>query len=818
MLKRFFDIFLAIVGTIFFLPFLPIIGLLIKLDSEGPVFYLCDRVGKDQKPFKMFKFRTMYQTTAPVGGSVSPQGDPRVTPIGRFLRRTKINEIPQLINILKGDMTFVGPRPEAPDLAARYPVDAQEVFTVKPGLVGPNQILGRNEEDWYPVNVDPQQYYIETILPKKLPLDLSYVRESSFGNDMMYILLGIKETLFRAFSWKLVLQNRSQIYLLISDILAISLSFALAYVLKSVDYSTPISPTAPWHLLPILVVVRAMCFFAFGLYSTLIRYLSYADILAVWKAVTTGSLILMGGAFLFHLPAFSKSFLLLDWLCLILLMSSLRFILRLLREWQGDGRENSQRRRVLIFGAGDAGSLAYQALIAEKEHSYDVIGFLDDDPTKRHKTLHGKKVLGNRFNLETVVKLYQIQEIFLALPSAPTYEVAQIRQTCQHVRVPSRVFPTLKDAPKYGVVCSSARETLLPKLLNIPNVEFDTNALSRLLGGKTVLVTGSNGALGIELCRQILEFSPAKLIILERYESYLSELMSHLHVYPADHIIPVLYTPNGNEILEDIFREHRPHIVIHTAMRKYLPWFSYQLDAITWSNYLYTFRLAKNAARYDCEYFVILSSIAASNRGNPISDSLRTVEICLRTYFETHSTHLVVVRLCDILENRGGVVAILENQIAQRQIVTLPHRDAKCQILSKHVATTFILETLALTAGNMADEGIFVCHPVPTTSLLDIARKLAMLYGFELDDLSVQFLDALSSTDPALTAYPDKDRHVLVPTANPNISLLREQHSPEAVEESRRLLHFQDIREDDLESLAWELHTHNNLLLRERLT
>ena len=817
MLKRSFDILLAIAGTIVFLPFFPVIGLLIKLDSEGPIFYLCDRVGKDQKPFKMFKFRTMYQTTASIGGSISPQGDPRVTPIGRFLRRTKINEIPQLINILKGDMTFVGPRPEAPDLAAQYPLHAQEVFTVKPGIVGPNQILGRNEEEWYPANVDPQQYYIETILPKKLPLDLAYVRKSSFGKDMIYILLGVKETLFRAFSWKLVLQNRSQIYLLISDITAVFLSFDLAYILKSVDFSVALSLTAPWQLLPMLVVVRGICFFAFGLYSTLIRYLSYADILAVWKAVTIGSLILMGGAFLFHLPEFSKSFLLLDWLCLMLLMSSLRFILRLVREWQGDSRENSQRRRVLIFGAGDAGSLAYQALMAEKEHAYDVIGFLDDDPTKRHKTLRGKKVLGNRFNLETVVKLYQIQEIFLALPSAPTHEVAQIRQTCQYVRVPFRVFPTLKDAPRHSVVSPPARETLLPKLLNIPNVELDMEAISRLVSGKTVLVTGSNDALGIELCRQILDFAPAKLIILERYESYLSDLMSSLlNTYPADRIIPILYTSTGNGTPEDIFREHQPHIVIHTAMRKYLPWFTYQIDAITWSNYFYTFKLAKNAARYDCGYFVILSSIAAINRGNPVSDSLRTVEICLRTYFETYATHLVILRLCDILENRGGVVAVLENQIAQRQTVTLPHRNATCQVLSKHVASTFILETLALTAGNTADEGIFVCHPLPTTSLVEIAHKLAMLYGFKLDDLSVQFLDALLPTDPVLTVYPDHDHHVLIPTANPNISLLREQHSPELVEESRRLLHLQDIH-DDLEPIPWELHTHN-LLLREPLT
>ena len=188
------------------------------MDSKGPVFFLCDRVGKDGRLFKMYKFRTMYETPVPIGASLSPADDPRVTRFGRFLRRTKLNELPQLINILIGEMTFVGPRPEAPDLAALYPSYAKGVFGVKPGLVGPNQILGRNEEEWYPPGVDPQQYYIESILPKKLLVDLEYVEQSSIFKDIKYILFGIKETLFKILSWKLILQNKSQIYLLCIDI------------------------------------------------------------------------------------------------------------------------------------------------------------------------------------------------------------------------------------------------------------------------------------------------------------------------------------------------------------------------------------------------------------------------------------------------------------------------------------------------------------------------------------------------------------------------------------------------------------------------
>src|SRR5262245_47435646 len=225
MMKRCLDLVLACIGLVLVLPFFPLIGLLIKLDSRGPVLYRCERIGKNGKPFQMYKFRTMLEITLPIWASVCPQDDLRVTRFGYILRRTKINELPQLLNILKGEMTFVGPRPEAPDLAALYPDYARTIFTVTPGLVGPNQILGRNEEEWYPPDVDPQRYYIEEILPKKLPLDLEYVCHSSLVKDLQYLILGIKETVCKAISWKLVLQNKSQIYLLSIDVVLSMISF-----------------------------------------------------------------------------------------------------------------------------------------------------------------------------------------------------------------------------------------------------------------------------------------------------------------------------------------------------------------------------------------------------------------------------------------------------------------------------------------------------------------------------------------------------------------------------------------------------------------
>jgi lipopolysaccharide/colanic/teichoic acid biosynthesis glycosyltransferase len=191
---RLVDISVGLAGTGVFLFLFPIIGFLIRLDSPGPILYRASRVGRRGRLFTMYKFRSMYIRTEMVGASVTPQGDPRITQVGRWLRRTKLDEFPQFLNILKGDMTLVGPRPEAADIAADYPEGAKQVFEAKPGLIGPNQIIGRNEEEWYPPGVDHRKYYLEEILPGKVANDLEYLQKKSFWGDLKLLAAGVWAT------------------------------------------------------------------------------------------------------------------------------------------------------------------------------------------------------------------------------------------------------------------------------------------------------------------------------------------------------------------------------------------------------------------------------------------------------------------------------------------------------------------------------------------------------------------------------------------------------------------------------------------------
>jgi FlaA1/EpsC-like NDP-sugar epimerase/lipopolysaccharide/colanic/teichoic acid biosynthesis glycosyltransferase len=733
--KRLIDILLSFIGLIILIPFLPVIGLFIKLDSRGPVFFPVQRVGKNMKNFKMYKFRTMMDTPIEVGESVSPQFDPRVTSFGRFLRRTKINELPQLINILKGEMTFVGPRPEAPDLAALYPEEAKRVFSVKPGLVGPATMLGRNEEESYPPAVDAKKYYIEDILPRKVQLDLQYVEKPTLFQDIKWIFIGVKETLIGMVSRRHIHDNRSQICLLIADLFFIGVSYLFWSLVGGEGLIKP-SMT-----LPIIILVRFCCNVYFGMYGSVIRYMSFHDILGVLKGITVGSFVLVLIAAVFGLNGYSGLTPVTDWASLIVLLSGLRFGLRFYWETRRGKPDVRAKHRVLIYGAGDPGYAACRALTMEKYSPYEVIGFIDDAPDKYGKALNGLKVLGNRDHIKALARLYKVEEVVVAEPEADPDKLAEIMQICHEADLKYRLFSSIEDFDSLARRTLPMRQMEFSDILPLPKIYADRAAVKETLTGKTVLVNASGGALGLELCRQILQLGCQRLIVVDRYESYLNELMAALvNIFSHDSIVPVLSDTDRINTVEEVFEKYRPQLVFHAGMRKYVPFLAVDVGDIGRMNYLRTFNLAKAASKFRCEIFVIISSLTAISGGNFITDSLRIAELSLEYFFSDTSTRLIIARICDVVENRGGIVAVIEDQVRNQEPVILPSADAKAWLISKYSAAEFILQTLVEAKRNSFQEKVFSCNVASPISLIEVTGKLANLYGLRLwSDLSVKY-------------------------------------------------------------------------------
>lgn len=187
-MKRIFDVVFAMLAFLLLSPLFFIGSLLAKLQSKGPVFYKSERVGKDEVIFAMYKFRTMVVNADTLGGSLTTYKDARITPIGRFLRWTKLDELPNLINVIKGEMSLIGPRPEAPDYVKYYTEIQKQVLLVKPGITGPSQLANRDEEEKLKGQQDAEHYYITELMPKKLALDLHYVATQSIATDIRWLL------------------------------------------------------------------------------------------------------------------------------------------------------------------------------------------------------------------------------------------------------------------------------------------------------------------------------------------------------------------------------------------------------------------------------------------------------------------------------------------------------------------------------------------------------------------------------------------------------------------------------------------------------
>ena len=186
--KRTFDLVFAIIALLLLSPFFLLGSLLAKFQSKGPVFYKAKRVGKNEAVFEMYKFRTMVVNADTLGGSLTTYRDTRITRIGRFLRWTKLDELPNLINVIKGEMSLIGPRPEAPDYVKYYTEVQKQVLQVKPGMTGPSQLANRDEEEKLKGQEDAEHYYITELMPKKLALDLHYVATQNIASDIGWLL------------------------------------------------------------------------------------------------------------------------------------------------------------------------------------------------------------------------------------------------------------------------------------------------------------------------------------------------------------------------------------------------------------------------------------------------------------------------------------------------------------------------------------------------------------------------------------------------------------------------------------------------------
>lgn len=444
--KHAVDFVLALFGVLCLAPLFVVIGILIKLDSPGPVFFRQKRVGRGGVPFEIFKFRTMVDGAYRMGSRLTVKRDPRITRLGGLLRWSKIDELPQLFNVLRGEMSLIGPRPEDPHFVQFYTAEQRQVLSMRPGIVGPSQIQGRDEVENYPEGLrDTESYYVQHILPGKLRRDLEYVRTATFWGDMWLLVQGIWITIRGLFKLKYLWERRRRIALMAVDLVLVITAYLLALLIRF-DWQLPLGPYMV-QALGIMVAVRPPLLAYFGCYHVILSHFGLWDLLAIFKAVSVGSVVVAGLTYFIGAQGHPRSVFVIDWVLLLFMLSSFRYALRAWTRRHPRHRRRAKQKAIVV-GSGIGGEHIARALLDDPASQYEPVGFIDDRYDRWGARIHGVKVLGGASELKLALSANGVKAVFVCLSDLQETTAREVARICAEARVDCRMLPALTDLLK----------------------------------------------------------------------------------------------------------------------------------------------------------------------------------------------------------------------------------------------------------------------------------------------------------------------------------------------------------------------------------
>ena len=747
MIKRVVEILVACLLLILCAPIMAFIAILIRLESDGPIFFKQIRMGKGFLHFHRLKFRTMMHVVSPNVNKVGMNGEQHFTRIGRILRQFKLDELPQLFNIVIGDMSFVGPRPELPYYVDKFREEYRKILAVRPGLM---DLAFLRYTDALPFvkghAVKPhiaEATYISETLPEKIKLSKLYLEHASFLFDMAVIgqtflnMLGLRSVLLKmrasqdsakegflheSSALKFVLRHR-RILVVTFDLGLIVLANYAAFWLRFDGHISVSDYQLFTDMLPWLLVIRGASFMLFSLNEGLWRYVSIWDVKKIFIGVMLGTLAFYSIVYWgIGETSYPRSVFVIDSILLIGFLVGLRLVVRLFRE----RKVLSQMKRVLIIGAGDVGAKIVREMQTQPSCSYAPVGFIDDDPSKWGKRIHGVKVLGSRQNLHGILSSFDPEEVLVALPSANSAVVREIMTTLEPFKLPIKTLPNLEDILDGKISINQIRPLSITDLLQRPAVDLTPERVSRLIEGKRILITGAGGSIGSELCRQISELKPKSLILYERHENSLYTIGSELADKGQSSLV---YLALGDitdaQRLEDTMKAYQPDIIFHAAAHKHVPMMEENPGEAVKNNLLGTQMVAAAAVQNNVKYFVLISTDKAVNPSSVMGATKRGAELVIQAMAQQSATCFLTVRFGNVLGSNGSVVPRFQNQIKAGGPVTVTHPEVRRYFMSIPEAVGLVLQ-----AATLGERGaIYLLEMGEQIKLVDLARNLIRLSG-----------------------------------------------------------------------------------------
>ncbi len=525
--------------------------------------------------------------------------------------------------------------------------------------------------------------------------------------------------------------HRRPWFIVLFQAAVVSSALVLAWLLRF-DFSLPYRRTL---LLSgaMLVVVRLLALRLFALNRGWWHFTSVSDAMNILKAVATGSLAFyVVNRFAIAGPAFPRSIYVLEAILTACLLGGARLASRILVE--SVRQDSASARRVLLVGAGFAAQMVIREL-ARPKSGYVTVGCVDDDRTKLGIHINGVPVLGTIDQLEEVRESQSVDEILIAIPSATGKQMQRITEACERTGLPFKTVPTLSDIIRGEAKVSQFREVSLDDLLGREPVQIDLEAVRNHLRGRRVVVTGAAGSIGSELCRQLLEYNPAKLICVDQNETgifYLKQELQRRAFKPQ--VVCWVADVSDRERMRRCFSEHQAEYVFHAAAYKHVPVMEENVAEAVRNNVFALRDLLDIAEEEGCNSFVLISSDKAVNPTSVMGASKRICELMLAARRRSQM-RCVSVRFGNVLGSSGSIVPILQEQLRQGRPLTITHPEIRRFFMTTQEAVSLVLQASAI--GQEGD--ILVLEMGTPIKILDMARKLIRLSGKSEDSVEIQF-------------------------------------------------------------------------------
>jgi FlaA1/EpsC-like NDP-sugar epimerase len=488
--------------------------------------------------------------------------------------------------------------------------------------------------------------------------------------------------------------------------------------------------------IPVWLVVKSAVFRVFELDRDWWRYASVPDMIRIGLANLAGSVISAVVLVLAAPPGFPRSVLLIDSLLSANGTGGIRLLVRILRDSAIRGKAEGQRKSVVIYGAGTAGVMLLREIRSNARLSYDVRGFMDDDPRKLGMRVHSVPVLGAGTDLPAVARRHSIGEVLVAIPSASGPEMAVILQRCHDAGLRCRTIPGLAELIEGRHLAPQIRDVDVEDLLGRVTISLDESALRDKLEHKVVFVTGAAGSIGSEICRQVARFRPLAIVGFDSAETPLFHLEQEMRAsFPGVQFRPEIGSIQSPARLDDVLEQHAPSILYHAAAYKHVPMMESSLFAAVDNNITGTANVVAAATEYGVADFVMISSDKAVRPTNIMGLTKRVAELLIGSA-QNGGPKFVSVRFGNVLGSNGSVIPTFKKQIAAGGPVTVTHPEMRRYFMTIPEAVQLVLQASTMGKGGE----IFVLDMGQPVKIVDLARNLILLSGLRPDkDIRIEF-------------------------------------------------------------------------------